>query len=158
MRFALLIGYATALIACGQVPNSERGHTVADLVLTNGNVITVDDQNPAAEAVASIGDRIIAVGSSADIAAYIGDATEVIDLDGHTAIPGFIEGHGHYTSFGGSLMILDFRYSKSFGEIVSQVAAAAKETPRGEWIIGRGWHQDKWQAKEDVLVEGLPVH
>lgn len=158
MRFALLIGCVATLIACGQAPDPEPAHPVADLVLTNGNVVTVDEQNPAAEAIAAIGDRIVAVGSSADIAAYIGSATEVIDLDGQTAMPGFIEGHGHYTSFGGSLMMLDFRYSKSFSEIVSQVAAVAKETPRGEWIIGRGWHQDKWQTKEDVLVEGLPVH
>lgn len=158
MRFAFLIGCAATLIACGRAPDTEPSHPVADLVLTNGNVITVDDQNPSAQAVAAIGDRIVAVGSSADIAAYIGDATEVIDLGGQTAIPGFIEGHGHYTSFGGSLVILDFRYSKSFSEIVSQVAAAAKETPKGEWVIGRGWHQDKWETKEDVLIEGLPVH
>ena len=158
MRFAFMIGCAATLIACGPAPDTEPSHPVADLVLTNGNVITVDDQNPSAQAVAAIGDRIVAVGSSADIAAYIGDATEVIDLGGQTAIPGFIEGHGHYMSFGGSLLILDFRYSKSFSEIVSQVAAAAKETPKGEWIIGRGWHQDKWQTKEDVLIEGLPVH
>ena len=158
MRFAFMIGCAATLIACGPAPDTEPSHPVADLVLTNGNVITVDDQNPSAQAVAAIGDRIFAVGSSVGIAAYIGDATEVIDLGGRTAIPGFIEGHGHYTSFGGSLVILDFRYSKSFSEIVSQVAAAAKETPKGEWIIGRGWHQDKWQTKEDVLIEGLPVH
>jgi predicted amidohydrolase YtcJ len=158
MRFAKLVGCTMALVACGPAPEQQSAQPVADLVLTNGNVITVDERNPAAEAIAAIDDRIVAVGSSADIAAYIGDGTEVIDLQGQTAIPGFIEGHGHYTSFGGSLMILDFRYSKSFAEIVSQVAAATKETPPGEWIIGRGWHQDKWETKEDVLVEGLPVH
>ena len=158
MRFTLVIGCAATLIACGEAPAPESMVPIADLVLTNGNLITVDERNPAAEAVAAIGDRIVAVGNSAEIAAYIGDATEVIDLGGQTAIPGFIEGHGHYTSFGGSLTILDFRYSTSFSEIVSQVAAAAKEIPPGEWIIGRGWHQDKWKIKEDVLVEGLPVH
>ena len=158
MRFVTLMGCAILLIGCGQAPEQQAAQEIADLVLTNGNVITLDEQNPTAEAVAAIGDRIVAVGNSADIAVYIGDSTEVIDLNGQTAIPGFIEGHGHYTSFGGSLMILDFRYSKSFAEIVSQVAAAAKETPPGEWIIGRGWHQDKWETKEDVLVEGLPVH
>ena len=158
MRFTLAIGCAATLIACGEAPAPESMVPIADLVLTNGNLITVDERNPAAEAVAAIGDRIVAVGDSAEIAAYIGDATEVIDLGGQTAIPGFIEGHGHYTSFGGSLTILDFRYSTSFSEIVSQVAAAAKEIPPGEWIIGRGWHQDKWKIKEDVLVEGLPVH
>jgi len=158
MRFALVLGHAVLLAACGQAPDPGPAHPIADLVLTNGNVITVDAGTPRAEAVATIGDRIVAVGSTADIAAYIGDDTEVIDLDGQTAMPGFIEGHGHYTSFGGSLMILDFRYAKSFAEVVSMVAAVTKETPPGEWIIGRGWHQDKWETKEEILVEGLPVH
>jgi predicted amidohydrolase YtcJ len=156
MRFALLTGCALTLVACGDA--REPAHPTADLVLTNGNVITVDETNPTAQAIAVTGDRIVAVGGNEDIAAFVGDRTEVIDLQGQTAVPGLIEGHGHYTSFGGSLMILDFRYSKSFAEIVSQVAAAARETPVGEWIIGRGWHQDKWETKEDVLVEGLPVH
>jgi hypothetical protein len=145
-------------MACGPAPEPESAHPVADLVLTNGNVITVDESLPAAAAIAAIGDRIVAVGSSTEIAAYVGAKTQVIDLAGQTAIPGLIEGHGHYTSFGGSLMILDFRYAKSFAAIVEQVAAAAAETPAGEWIVGRGWHQDKWEQKEAVLVEGLPVH
>jgi len=158
MRFAVVIGCAVTLLACGEAPVPASVHPIADLVLTNGNVITVDERNPAAQAVATIGDRIVAVGSAAEIAAYIGADTEVIDLAGQTAIPGFIEGHGHYTSFGGSLTILDFRNANSFADIVSQVAAAADETPPGEWIIGRGWHQDKWKIREEVLVEGLPVH
>jgi predicted amidohydrolase YtcJ len=145
-----------ALAACSAEP--EANHPVADLVLTNGNVVTVDPALPSAEAVAMTGDRITAVGSSDEIAAFIGDATEVIDLGGQTAIPGLIEGHGHYTSFGGSLLILDFRYANSWAEIVSMVEGKVPETPDGEWIIGRGWHQDKWEVREDVLVEGLPVH
>ncbi len=156
MRFLLLPAFVLIFAACSDAPDQVT--PIADLVLLNGNVVTVDERNPSAEAVAIAGDRIVAVGSNADIAAAIGDATEVIDLRGQTAIPGFIEGHGHYTSFGGSLMILDFRYSKSFAEIISMVAAAASETPVGEWIVGRGWHQDKWETREDVLVEGLPVH
>jgi len=158
MRFALVIGHVVLLVACGRAPDPGPVQPIADLVLTNGNVITVDAETPTAEAVATMGDRIVAVGSSAEIAAYIGDDTEVIDLDGQTAMPGFIEGHGHFTSFGGSLMILDFRYAKSFAEVVAMVAAATNETPPGEWIIGRGWHQDKWATKEEILVEGLPVH
>jgi predicted amidohydrolase YtcJ len=158
MRLHYLAIVTALLVGCGGSDDQADGHPIADLVLTNGNVVTVDGNNPDAEAIAVIGDRIDAVGSADDIAAYIGEGTEVIDLRGQTAIPGFIEGHGHYTSFGGSLMILDFRYAKSFAEIVSMIAEAVKETPPGEWIIGRGWHQDKWEIKEDVLVEGLPVH
>ena len=146
------------VFGCGEAPDPLDSHPVADLVLTNGNVLTVDGEIGSVEAVAIVADRIAAVGSAADIAAYIGDSTEVVDLKGQTAIPGLIEGHGHYTSFGGSLMILDFRYAKSFAEIVSQVAGAVNEAEPGDWIIGRGWHQDKWALKEAVLVEGLPLH
>ena len=158
MRYTISIMLSLALTACGGEPDTTDRHPVADLVLTNGNVVTVDDDRPQAEAVAVTGDRITAVGSMAEISPYIGSDTEVIDLAGQTAIPGLIEGHGHYTSFGGSLLILDFRYANSWAEIVSMVESEVPETPSGEWIIGRGWHQDKWALKEDVLVEGLPVH
>ncbi len=131
---------------------------MADLVLVNGNVVTVDPARPAAEAIAIVGDRIHAVGSNDDIDPSIGDETLVVDLAGRTAIPGLIEGHGHYSSFGEALTILDFRHAKSFADIVAMVSDAARETPRGEWIVGRGWHQDKWTEREPVLVEGLPVH
>ena len=158
MRCGFLILCSMLVFGCGEAPDPVDSHPVADLVLTNGNVLTVDGEIGSVEAVAIVADRIAAVGSAADIAAYIGDSTEVVDLKGQTAIPGLIEGHGHYTSFGGSLMILDFRYAKSFAEIVSQVAGAVNEAEPGDWIIGRGWHQDKWALKEAVLVEGLPLH
>ena len=153
-RWALLCSVVLCA-SCGEAPREEPG---ADLVLMNGNVVTVDPSMPKAEALAVRGDRIIAVGTTEDIAQHVGDQTRVIDLLGQTAIPGFIEGHGHYTSFGGSLLTLDFRYSKSFADIVSMVADAAAETPAGEWVIGRGWHQDKWEVRENTLVEGLPLH
>ena len=158
MRCGFLILCSMLVFGCGEAPDAVDSHPVADLVLTNGNVVTVDGEIGSVAAVAIVADRIAAVGSAADIAAYIGDSTEVVDLQGQTAIPGLIEGHGHYTSFGGSLMILDFRYAQSFAEIVSQVAAAVNEAEAGDWIIGRGWHQDKWALKEAVLVEGLPLH
>ncbi|MCH9695273.1 MAG: amidohydrolase [Gammaproteobacteria bacterium] len=145
------------LAACGGADPEPAG-PLADLLLVNGDVVTVDDSLPEAEAVAITGDRILAVGTSDELARYRSEQTEVVDLNGQMVIPGFIEGHGHYTSFGGSLMILDFRYAKSWGEIVAMVADAVKDTEPGEWIIGRGWHQDKWESRESVLVEGLPVH
>lgn len=147
---------AIALLACnGQ---GESPAPLADLVLRNGNVITVDKQVPNAEAIAVVGDRIVAVGSNETIAEWIGESTEVVDVIGQTVIPGFIEGHGHFMSFGNSLMNLDFRYAKSFDEIVALVANASRSTPVGEWIIGRGWHQDKWRTKPEKTVEGLPLH
>ena len=147
-----------ALLLAGCSGEPENAGRFADLLLINAEVVTVDEEMPQAEAVAVEGDRILDVGSVDEMMAYRGDDTEVIDLDGQMLIPGLIEGHGHYTSFGGSLLILDFRYAESFAEIVSMVAEAAAETPAGEWIVGRGWHQDKWSVREDVLIEGVPVH
>ena len=145
------------LVGCDRPAPQEAG-PVADLLLVNADVVTVDEALPRAEAVAIRGDLILDVGTSEEMSKHRGEHTEIIDLQGQMVIPGFIEGHGHYTSFGGSLLILDFRYAKSFAEIVSMVADAAADTAVGEWIVGRGWHQDKWETRESVLVEGLPVH
>lgn len=155
--FILIIGLL--LISCAEQTSEETSNNqIADLVLTNGNVLTVEEDMPRAQAIAIVGDSIAAVGSSSDIAAWVVDDTEVIDLDGATAIPGFIEGHGHYTSYGDSFYRLELRYDNSFQSIVDKVARAAEGVEPGEWIVGRGWHQDKWSTREDVLVDGIPVH
>ena len=73
-------------------------------------------------------------------------------------LPGLIDGHGHYMSLGESLMGLDLRPPASWAEIVALVADAVTEVEPGEWIVGRGWHQDKWQSPPTPAVEGLPVH
>ena len=136
----------------------EKPMEPADLVLLNGKILTVDEQQPEAEALAARGDTIVALGSSSEIRQYVGEETEVIDLEGYLAIPGFIEGHGHYYSLGASLMELELRYTNSWAEIVSLVAQAAREARPGEWIVGRGWHQDKWDRTPEPNIEGLPFH
>ncbi len=130
----------------------------ADLVLRNGKVVTVDASKSEAEAVAVRGDRIVAVGTDAEIGAYVGPNTEVIDLDGKLAIPGFIEGHGHYMSLGQAQMVLDLSTLGGWDEIVSMVARAAATAVPGDWILGRGWHQEKWNRAPSPSVEGLPLH
>jgi len=140
---------ASLLAACGTAP--------ADLVLRNGRVVTVDDAVPEAEAVAVTGDRIIAVGSDEEIADHIGGATEVIDLEGRLAIPGFIEGHGHFAYLGFAKMALDLTRASSWDEIVAMVEVAARDAKPGDWIIGGGWHQEKWDRAPQPAVEGLPV-
>jgi predicted amidohydrolase YtcJ len=134
-----------------------RGET-ADLVLHNGRIVTVDADHPEVQAVAIRGDRILAVGSDEEIRRYIGSATEVIDLEGRLAIPGFIEGHGHFLGLGSSKMILDLAQPTTWEGIVDMVAAAAAEAEPGEWIIGRGWHQDKWDPAPQGTVDGVPTH
>jgi predicted amidohydrolase YtcJ len=128
------------------------------MVLTNGRVVTVDADVPEVEAIAVVGDRIAAVGSSEEIARFIGSETEVIDLEGRLTIPAFIEGHGHYTSLGQSMMVLDLTNAVNWDEIVALVADAARDAAPGEWILGRGWHQEKWDRAPRPAVEGLPLN
>ena len=131
----------------------------ATLVLRNGKIVTVEDQMPEAQAVAIRGDRILALATTdAGIQRYIGPATKVIDLRGQLAIPGLVESHGHFMGFGQSKMTLDMLDVKDWNEIVAMVAAAAKQAKPGEWIIGRGWHQEKWSSVPQPNVEGFPFH
>ncbi len=128
----------------------------ADLVLRGGKVATVDPTLGNVEAIAVNGYQVTAVGSNDDISAYIGPETEVIELNGRFAMPGFIEGHGHYMGLGRAKQILDLTKVKNWGEIVTMVAGAVDKAQAGEWIFGRGWHQDKWDSVPDDAVDGVP--
>ncbi len=130
----------------------------ADLVLENGKVVTVDAGQPEAQAVAITGYTITAVGSNDAIRRYVGRDTRVIDLQGRLAIPGFIDGHGHFMELGASKLELDLTGAQNFDEIVAMVAAAVKQARPGEWILGRGWHQEKWNKVPRPNVEGVPLH
>ena len=130
----------------------------ADLVLTNGKVVTVEEGAPNAQAVAVRGSRIVAVGSSAEIKKLVGPKTQVIDVQGQLVIPGFIEGHGHFTGIGAAELGLKLMNAKTWNRIVAMVAERVKTAKPGEWIYGRGWHQEKWDTKPTPDVEGFPVH
>lgn len=129
----------------------------ATLVLRCGKVVTLDDVRPTASAVAVSGDKIVAVGSDEEISRRIGDGTRVIECAGRLVMPGFIEGHGHFVSLGESKLRLDLSTATSWEEIVAKVAAAAKTTPPGKWIVGRGWHQGKWKQPPTANVDGYPI-
>ena len=113
---------------------------------------------PTAQAIAVRGGRIAALGTDQASQRWVGPNTKVIDLHGMTAIPGFIEGHGHFTSVGEFRMGLDLREARTWDDIVAQVARAVKQAQPGEWIIGRGWHQSKWASAPSPNVEGFPLH
>jgi predicted amidohydrolase YtcJ len=130
----------------------------AQTVLVNGAVVTMDDAQPNAAAIAWLDGRIIAVGSNEQIRERIGAGTDVIDAQGQLVIPGFIESHGHFSSMGLAKMNLELRDADSWEEIVAQVAQAAKSAPAGQWIKGRGWHQEKWRVPLEEQVEGYPTH
>lgn len=130
----------------------------ADLVLRNGKIVTMNAAQPVVQALAARGDRVSALGGNADAAKWIGPRTQVIDLHGQLAIPGFIEGHGHFTGVGEYRLGLDLREARTWDQIVAQVARAAQQAKPGEWILGRGWHQEKWDHAPNPNVEGFPLH
>ncbi len=133
------------LTACQQADVSPATEP-ADLVLLGGKIVTVDEDNPQVEALAARGGKIVAVGTRAEVESLVGDGTEVIELEGRLAIPGFIEGHGHFLSLGDSRIQLDLTKAATWQGIVDKVAAAVAQASPGEWIRGRGWHQDKWDS------------
>ena len=142
------------LSACHHPPET----LVADTILANGNFYTVEEEYPRVEAVAIKDGRILFAGSNEEAQELQGDSTEVIDLQGRFAMPGFIEGHGHFSGLGQSLIHLNFLKSQSWDEIVGMVAEAAEEAKPGEWITGRGWHQEKWVEPLERSVLGYPYH
>ncbi|NBB85417.1 MAG: amidohydrolase family protein, partial [Bacteroidetes bacterium] len=144
------------LLGCGAA--EDTAEDTADLVLRNGRIVTVDDSLPEAEAIALAGREILAVGTTADISAFIGDATEVIELDGRLVLPGFIEGHGHFLGVGEMQLQLNLRDVANWREIVAMVEEAAAAAAEGEVIMGRGWHQEDWDERPDPAVDDLPVH
>jgi predicted amidohydrolase YtcJ len=148
---------AGALLSLGLIPRAASAQT-ATLALLHGHVVTVDSAKPEAEAIAIAGDRILAVGSDAEIRALVGPSTRVIDLAGRLAIPGFIEGHGHLMGLGESKRLVDLTTARSWDEIVARAAAAVRTAPKGAWIVGDGWHQEKWDRPPVPEVEGNPVH
>ncbi|MGH7553034.1 MAG: amidohydrolase [Longimicrobiales bacterium] len=154
IRIIALLGAVAMLTAC-EAPAPE---SAADLVLRNGKIVTVDEQRPEAQAVAIAGSTILAVGSDAEIERFVGSSTRVIDLDGRLAVPGFIEGHGHFMGLGEAKLILDLTKASSWDDIVAMVGAAARDAGPGQWIAGRGWHQEKWSRPPAQTVDGVPLH
>ncbi|TYB41188.1 amidohydrolase [Actinomadura chibensis] len=114
-----------------------------DLVLLNGEVLTVDAEFSAAQALAITGGTVIAVGDTAEIRALAGPRTEVVDLRGRTALPGINDSHLHGCAFGVARppLALDvgFPTVRSIADIQAAVKEAASRTPEGEWIRGYGW-------------------
>jgi len=130
----------------------------ADLVLRYGKIVTMQSSAPEVEALAARGGKIVAIGTNQQIQSYIGPSTKIVNLRGRLAIPGFIEGHGHFMGLGASKMSLNLRDVKNWDQIVAMVAAAAHEAKPGAWILGRGWHQAKWDPPPSPNVQGFPLH
>jgi predicted amidohydrolase YtcJ len=157
-RVGRSIAILAALLVAGLSTGCGAGVEPADLVLLNGKIVTVDADRPEAQALAARDGIIVALGTNEQIREYQGEHTRVLDLQGRLTIPGLIEGHGHFDSFGASLINVDLKSVRTWDEAVDRVATAASQAQPGEWILGRGWHQEKWDARPAQNVEGYPTH
>lgn len=145
------------LVAFGLIQCSEK-KTPADLVIKGGTIYTVEPGSPTVEAVAVVGDSIVYAGDLKGLTVYEGELTKLIDLQGKTMTPGFIEGHGHFMGLGYNELNLDLMNITSYEEMVEKVKEAVAKAQPGQWIVGRGWHQDKWTKKPEKLVKGFQTH
>lgn len=128
-----------------------------DLVLVNGHVYTANDRQPTATAVSILDGRIAEVGRDEDVLAATKAGTPVIDLNGKTVVPGFIDAHLHLTALGFSLLELNVTGTPTYQAVVLAVAERVKTTPAGAWIVGRGWDQNDWPGKAFPTHAALSV-
>ena len=139
MRFAialLSLSFSISLLA--------QSKPTADLIVTNAKVWTVDKDHPTAQAVAVLGDRIVAVGSNADVEVLRRPDTKVIDGGGKLLLPGFNDAHVHFVDGGLQLDSVQLNDATSTDEFVRRVREQAQKTPKGEWIKGGDWDETKW--------------
>lgn len=120
------------------------GQVSADLVLLNGRIWTVNEKQPEAEAVAVLGNRILAVGSNSDIRKLIGKQTRTVDLQGRRVVPGFNDAHVHFFNGGAGLASVQLREAKSPEEFAARIAAFAAKIPRGRWMLEGNWDHENW--------------
>jgi len=130
----------------------------ADLIISGGTIHTMEPSSPQVEAVVVSADTIRFAGTAAAAMTYRGDNTIMVDLKGKTMTPGLIEGHGHIMGMGYNELNIDLMGVKDFDAIVDKVREAVSKSKPGEWIVGRGWHQDKWETKPARMVKGFPTH
>jgi predicted amidohydrolase YtcJ len=168
-RNRLLLLFATAclvLLCCLVLPQQSpaQSRPAADLIITNAKIWTVDAFQPLAQAVAVLGDRIVAVGSTSAVDAWRGPNTKVIDAAGKLVLPGFNDAHVHFVSGGEQLDNVQLKDVTNPQEFARRIAERAKVTPQGEWVQGGNWDETKWDppnmpTKEmiDALTPDTPV-
>jgi len=134
------------------------------LVVLNANVVTLNQKQPKAEAIAIQNGRIVAVGSNKEIRKYIGKKTRVIDAKSKTIVPGFVDCHVHMTGFGQFLQTLNLRNVESVKEMHQKLREYVQKNSEKAWILGGRWDQDKFAEKRyptrwdlDAAVADKPV-
>src|SRR5437870_8141978 len=117
----------------------------ADVVFVNGNVYTVNEKQPRAEAIAVKGDRVVFIGSNANAKRFQGGGTRVIDLHGETVVPGMTDAHYHFIGVGQREMNLNLEGITNLEDFLAKVKQRVDQAKPGEWVTGRGWIETFWK-------------
>ncbi len=135
-----------------------------DLALINGNIITMDSVRPNAQAVAIQKNRIVKVGSTQEIKALVTEETKIVDLQGITVVPGFIDSHIHVADFGKFLNWVNLNDVTSIGELQTTLKERTQKIPKNRWIVGNGWNEIRFAENRcpnrfdlDVAAPDNPV-
>ena len=139
----IVFRYALVLLL-GNFMAAGQARPSADLIITNAKIWTVDKARPQAEALAVLGDRIVAVGSAGEVDAWHGPQTKVLDAQGKLLLPGFNDSHVHFVDGGDHLQAVQLKDAASPEEFARRIGERAKTTAKGEWIMGGDWDEQKW--------------
>lgn len=163
-NFRQFIAPLTVVIAVLPVASQAQSKPAADLIIQHAKIWTADTANPTAQAVAVLRDRIVAVGSDADVESWRGSQTRVIDAAGKLVLPGFNDAHCHFLSGGFQLDAVELNDATSAEEFARRIGERAKITPKREWILAGNWDETKWTPAElptkeliDPLTRDIPV-
>ncbi|WP_029036947.1 amidohydrolase [Salinimicrobium xinjiangense] len=156
-NLVILTVFSFSSIASAQAELDENIIHISDLVIENGTIYTVNEAQPTANFIAVKDDRIIYVGNNRENI-RTDSATRLIDLQGKTLTPGFIEGHGHIFSIGYSENEIDLKDISSYEGMVNNVHKGVAKAEPGEWVMSSGWHQEKWFGLPEDAVQGFPTH
>jgi len=159
-----LCGFAVQM-SVGEEPalsEAKRSRMDVDLILVNGNVYTVNERQPHAEAVAVKNERIAFVGSNDDAKKF--HAAQIVDLHGKTVVPGLTDSHCHIFGIGEREMNLNLEGTNTLEDFLAKVKERVARTERGKWITGRGWIETFWKPPQfptrtdlDKITPGNPV-
>ncbi len=140
--------YIAIILLMGAIGAPAQVAPQADLIVTNAKVWTADKSRPEAEAVAVLGERIVAVGSRAEVDAWRGPRTHVLDAGGRRVVPGFNDSHVHFLSGGQLLDQVNLKDAATTEEFVRRIAGAVTKARAGEWVLGGNWDHENWTPAE----------
>lgn len=153
------------LLATAAIPSlhaQQASPAPADVIVINGRIYTADAARPVVQAMAIRAGRVVFTGDAAGARALAGSSTRTVDLGGRSVIPGMTDAHAHVVGLGDKLQSVDLMETRSYDEVIARVVERAKDTPKGQWILGRGWDQNDWGntawPTHEALSRALPDH